>query len=165
MGAPRDLPIETVLLSIHNRCLNWWMGQFLQDVWFCEWKHFMDAHENHLFWDGFFEYPRQILNWMAFRTFLNGRWENFPFLSWGGWCNYLSKWNLTFIFIIKICCWCSEGSPHWDGSFENQKQVLKWKLMDGIVSPVCLIGSRFSYLRMKKCHGCSGQLHEILDNF
>ena len=29
------------------------------------------------------------------------------------------------------------------------------KLMDGIVSLVCLVGGRFSYLQMeKKCHGC-----------
>ena len=44
---------------------------------------------------------------------------------------------------------------HRDGSFEHPKQVLKLKLKDGIVSPVYLVGVRFSYLQMKKkCHGC-----------
>ena len=32
--------------------------------------------------------------------------------------------------------------------FEHPKQVLTLKLMDGIVSPVCLIGKRFSYYVM-----------------
>ena len=47
------------------------------------------------------------------------------------------------------------GGAHRDGSFEHPKQVLKLKLKDGIVSPVYLVGVRFSYLQMKKkCHGC-----------
>ena len=37
------------------------------------------------------------------------------------------------------------GSNHPDGSFEYPKQVLKLKLVDGIVFPVCLIGGQFSY--------------------
>ena len=32
--------------------------------------------------------------------------------------------------------------------FEHPKQVLTLKLMDSIVSPVCLIGKRFSYYVM-----------------
>ena len=42
------------------------------------------------------------------------------------------------------------GSPHRDGSFEHPKQVLKLKLMDRIVSPVYLVGGRFSYLQIRK---------------
>ena len=51
---------------------------------------------------------------------------------------------------MKTCCGCSGGSPHRDGSFDHPKQVLKLKLMDGIVSPAGLVGGRFSYLQMKK---------------
>ena len=36
------------------------------------------------------------------------------------------------------------GLPHRDGSFEHPKQVIKLKLMDGIVSPICLVGGRFT---------------------
>ena len=54
--------------------------------------------------------------------------------------------------MIENMSWMLRGSPHRDGSFEHQKQVLKLKLMDGIVSPVCLVGGRLSYryLQMKK---------------
>ena len=54
---------------------------------------------------------------------------------------------------MKTCCGCPEGSPQWDGSFDHPQQV--FKLMDGIISPGCLIRSQFSCLRMKTRHGCS----------
>ena len=41
------------------------------------------------------------------------------------------------------------GSSHRDVSFEHPEQVLKLKLRDRIVSPVCLVGGRFSYLQIK----------------
>ena len=61
----------------------------------------------------------------------------------------------------------------------TQKQVLALKLMDGIVSPVCLVGGWLSYLQMKKnvmdAHGsrllgyCSfghpGQMLKWMDGF
>ena len=35
---------------------------------------------------------------------------------------------------------------------DTGSQVVEMKLMDGIVSPICLIEKRVSYLRMKTCH-------------
>ena len=37
------------------------------------------------------------------------------------------------------------------GGGEHPKQVLKLKLMDGIISPVCLIGGWFSYVTQRDC--------------